>query len=111
MPLEIEAEKAAVEQSVEEYKKKKESGETSQDGNDDDIDLYRLPPEMTEEDRMAEAMMEGKEQRYTSHVPIPSQKDIEDALLHRKKQELMQMYALDEFDEVEGKPEKKRAKK
>ncbi len=41
--------------------------------------------------------------RFAAHVAIPSQKDIEEALLQRKKQEMMQMYALDEFDELEQK--------
>jgi hypothetical protein len=33
-------------------------------------------------------------------VPIPTQKDIEEALLRRKKQELLEMYALDVDMEV-----------
>ena len=35
-----------------------------------------------------------------AHVPIPTQKDIEEALLRRKKQELLEMYALDVEMEV-----------
>jgi hypothetical protein len=35
-----------------------------------------------------------------AHVPIPTQKDIEEALLRRKKQELLEMYALDVDMEV-----------
>ena len=33
-------------------------------------------------------------------MPIPTQKDIEEALLRRKKQELLEMYALDVEMEV-----------
>jgi hypothetical protein len=38
--------------------------------------------------------------RFVAHVPIPTQKDIEEALLRRKKQELLEMYALDVDMEV-----------
>jgi hypothetical protein len=38
--------------------------------------------------------------RFVAHVPIPTQKDIEEALLRRKKQELLEMYALDGDMEV-----------
>ncbi len=38
--------------------------------------------------------------RYIAHVVVPTQKDIEDALLRRKKQELMQMYALEDVVQV-----------
>lgn len=43
-------------------------------------------------------------------MPVPSQKDIEQALLQRKKQELVQMYALDEFDEEQEKKEEEKKK-
>ena len=38
--------------------------------------------------------------RYIAHVVVPTQKDIEDALLRRKKQELLQMYALEDVEHV-----------
>ena len=34
--------------------------------------------------------------RFVAHVVVPTQKDIEESLLRRKKAELMQMLALDE---------------
>ena len=106
--MEIEAEKSAVEASIAKWKEDKERGLLEEANDDDEMNLYMLPPEMSAEDRMAEAMQEGKEARVTAHVPIPSQKDIEDALLRRKKQELMQMYALDEFDDETKKKDKKK---
>ena len=48
------------------------------------------------EDR--EAMEEGKEARFMARVKVPTQKDIEEALLRRKKQELLEMYAIDSHD-------------
>lgn len=32
--------------------------------------------------------------RFTAHVPVPSQKDIEIALLRKKKQELLEKYGM-----------------
>ncbi|TRY70199.1 hypothetical protein TCAL_01209 [Tigriopus californicus] len=98
IPLEIIAEQKAVAKAVEEWKAKKANGEKVVE-EDEEEDIYLSLPEMSEQDRLEEAMQAGKEQRWTAHVPIPSQKDIEEALLRRKKQELLQMYALD--DDVE----------
>ena len=44
-------------------------------------------------------MNEGKEGRFFSHMAIPTQKDIELALLERKKRELLSMYAIDDDDD------------
>ena len=94
--------------AVEEWKGKKERGEL--DEVEDEEDIYIKQPDMSDADRVELAMQEGRERRVKALVAIPTQKDIEDALLRRKKQELMQMYALDEFDEAdekEGKGKKK----
>lgn len=32
--------------------------------------------------------------RFTAHVPVPSQKDVESALLKKKKQELLEKYGM-----------------
>ena len=111
IPLEVEAEKAAVSAAVEEWKGRKERGEL--DGHaEEEEDIYIRQPDMTDADRVELAMQEGRERRVKALVSIPTQKDIEDALLRRKKQELMAMYALDEFDdEAEDKKEKKKKKK
>lgn len=34
----------------------------------------------------------SSQSQYTAHVPVPSQKDIEEALLKKKKQELLEKY-------------------
>ena len=95
VPLEMEAEKTAIEAAVKEWKETRAAGGTVE--NDDDVDIYKVP--LTEQDEMEEAMKAGKEARFVSHVPIPTQKDIQDALLRRKKQELLREYALDDEDE------------
>ena len=94
--------------AVEEWKGKKERGEL--DEVEDEEDIYIKQPDMTDADRVELAMQEGRERRVKALVAIPTQKDIEDALLRRKKQELMQMYALDEFDEPDDKDGKRKKK-
>lgn len=34
--------------------------------------------------------------RFTAHVPVPTQKDIEAALLRKRKQELLEKYSMGE---------------
>lgn len=64
IPVEIESETEAVAASIAEWKRKKENGEFEKSGEMDEVEhLYAMPPEMSAEDRMEEAMMEGKEQR------------------------------------------------
>lgn len=105
VPLEVDAEKAAVAAAVAAWKEKKAAGKEEDAAAEEEEDLYNEPPEMSDIDRVEEAMMAGKERRFTSHVAIPSQKDIEEALLRRKKMELLQMYALDEFDDTKKEEE------
>jgi len=112
VPLELEAEKAAVAAALKEWKAKRAKETTSEEGQktkdedddeeDEDVDIYKLP-ESSAQDEVEEAMHAGKEARFVSHVPIPSQKDISDALLRRKKQELLKEYALDEEDDEDKK--------
>jgi len=100
--MELEAEKQAVAAALKEWKAKRagESGEAEEE--DEDADIYKLP-ETSEQDLVEEAMAAGKEARFVSHVPIPTQKDVQDALLRRKKQELLREYNLDDDDMEESK--------
>lgn len=36
--------------------------------------------------------METEAPRFVAHVEVPSQKEVEEAILHRKKQELLEKY-------------------
>merc|ERR1712222_137288 len=47
---------------------------------------------------LREAMEAGKEATVFARVKVPTQADIEEALLRRKKQELLEMYAIDGDD-------------
>ena len=82
---------------------------TAEDSTDPDI--YAVPPDMSDMDRLEEAMKEGKEGRFFAHVAIPTQKDIEQALLERKKRELLHMYDIDSDNSDDEEKTSKRAKK
>ena len=80
---------------IAEYKGSKEGAEDV----DDEEDLYIKEIRSKDEDEaLKEAMEEGKEARFMARVKVPTQKDIEEALLRRKKQELLEMYAIDSDD-------------
>lgn len=38
--------------------------------------------------------IDGSQQRFTAHVPVPSQQEVEQALLKKRKQELMEKYGV-----------------
>merc|ERR1719340_606606 len=65
--------------------------------DDDDIDIY-MKEKKDEEEELREAMEAGKESTVFARVKVPTQADIEEALLRRKKQELLEMYAIDGDD-------------
>lgn len=95
VPLEIEAEKSAIDSAVKEWKEKREAGEEMEE-EEEDPDIYAVPPDMSDADRLEEAMKAGREGRYFAQMAIPTQKDIEQALLERKKRELLNMYDISE---------------
>ena len=118
VPLEVAAETAAIEASLKKWKEKKlkreleshakdtesENSKDKKKKNDQlieeelDEDILKVP-EMTESDRLEEAMEAGKEARYVSYIEVPSQDDIRQALLRRKKQELLMQYDLEDDDQ------------
>lgn len=101
VPLEMEHEKQIINDAVEEWKSKKEAGLLSDEviqskEKEDEEDIYAVAPDSgsEEEDEDSSKMdtTEGQE-RYVAHVPVPSQKEVEEALLRRKKMELFEKYA------------------
>lgn len=80
VPLEEKVSKDAMKQTIEEWKEKLKKGEL----NDVDDDLA-FETEVNDE-LLAP--------RYVSHVEVPTQKDIEEALLRKKKRELMDKYGI-----------------
>lgn len=89
-PLEEKAEKIAIQKSIQEWKEKQKDGAKV---DDDEEELYPPDPE----DRIqidTEDPMGLLAPRFTAHVPVPSQKDVEAALLRKKKQELLEKYGI-----------------
>ena len=80
---------------IAEYKGSKENTEEAED--EEDLYIKEIKSK-DDEDALKEAMEEGKEARFMARVKVPTQKDIEEALIRRKKQELLEMYAIDADD-------------
>jgi len=98
VPLELKAEQEAIARLIDEWKGAKAGSEDIEEA-DDEEDLYiKELKTKDEEEALREAMEAGKEGRFTAHVKVPTQKDIEEALLRRKKQELLEMLAIDSHD-------------
>ncbi|XP_058119431.1 pre-mRNA-splicing factor ISY1 homolog [Anopheles ziemanni] len=96
LPLEEKAEKIAIQRAVEEWSSAK--GSKASDKDDDEPDIYgsdayitRDPEKPSKDDPMG---LLGP--RFTAHVPVPSQKDIEAALLKKRKLELMKKYGIED---------------
>ncbi|CAF1195292.1 unnamed protein product [Adineta ricciae] len=97
VPTEERCEKEAIRKKIEEWKNK-ETHEAEMD------EVYVLP-EMNsdDEDNVAgrssrtDVDVASKDHVFIAHVPVPSQKEIERALLERKKQELLAKYVSDDL--------------
>lgn len=100
VPLEIEQEKLAIELLKEKWKARKQAiaaGDVTagdEDASDDDI-TYAVEDEEIDDDREKSTQDESLRPQFIAHVPVPSQKEIEEALVRRKKMELLEKYASD----------------
>lgn len=101
VPLEEKAEKIAQQQALQEWKEKQKS----RNGNDDQEEFeedgadYGLNLNDTNNERnqnISDDPMGMLAPRFTAHVPVPSQKDIEAALLRKKKQEALKALGISE---------------
>ncbi|GIY10366.1 pre-mRNA-splicing factor ISY1 homolog [Caerostris darwini] len=92
----IPLEKIRSEQLEKEAKEKwLQNKESNTDIGKDEDDIYAVPEEpMSDEENTAEdSTDEASQSRFIAHVPVPSQKQIEEALVLQKKTELLQQYA------------------
>lgn len=80
IPLEEKASKEAMKKSMDEWKEKLKKGELN--ANDEEDQPFEP---MTIDDELLAP-------RFVSHVDVPTQKDIEEALLRKKKKELLEKY-------------------
>jgi len=93
IPLEIKAEKQAIQKSIAEWKLKKEGQIESEELDETiEVDIYNVVESDDESEN--EELISGSQQRFVAHVPVPSQQDIEQALLQRRKQELLEKYGI-----------------
>lgn len=111
VPLEQEKEAEAIAKCVSEWKERQEAisrGEIKADiemeDEDKDEQIYEQEEQVVDDE--AEKEEELKNEHFIAHVPVPSQKDIEEALLERKKRELLQKYASDALQEEEEEAKK-----
>lgn len=93
IPLEQKAEKQAIQEAVATWKvKQAEKGENvdEEDEDDDIYAQYKIPDD--DDDNPLERL--GP--KFTTIVPVPSQKEVEEALLRKRKLELLKQYGIDD---------------
>jgi len=81
IPLEEKSSKEAMKKAMDEWKDKLKKGEL----NTNDEEDQQFEPITTIDDELLAP-------RFVSHVEVPTQKDIEEALLRKKKKELLEKY-------------------
>ncbi|KAM9859410.1 pre-mRNA-splicing factor ISY1 homolog [Aulostomus maculatus] len=97
LPLEAQYEKQAVLQAVQKWKTEKESrlSGDKQEEEEEEESIYTVhndEPGDYDESREEQEEEEGGVS-FIAHVPVPSQREVEEALVRRKKMELLQRYA------------------
>ncbi|XP_035488015.1 pre-mRNA-splicing factor ISY1 homolog [Scophthalmus maximus] len=97
LPLEAQHEKQVVVEAVQKWKTEKESrlaGEKLPEEEEEEENIYTIhKDEPDDDDRWEEPEGEEGGVAFIAHVPVPSQKEVEEALVRRKKMELLQRYA------------------
>nr|XP_018901817.1 PREDICTED: pre-mRNA-splicing factor ISY1 homolog [Bemisia tabaci] len=98
LPAEMTEEKKAIAKAVADWKNRVESMEVGEESDTEEVEKSRLQAESGdssenegEEDAGLQNELSGS--KFIAHVPVPSQKQIEQALIERKKQELLNRYA------------------
>ncbi|CAD7092212.1 unnamed protein product [Hermetia illucens] len=97
IPLEEKVEKLAMQKAIQEWKERILQGAVD---TEEEEEIYKSEPKQDEDEKMANSEetdpMELLGPRFTAHVPVPTQKDVEAALLRKRKQELLERYCMDE---------------
>lgn len=95
IPLEQEEEKKAIEQAKEYFAKHGAERYQKEFGDDLDEDIYKVRDDSDDDDiDTKESIVVGEDgkQMTIKHVLVPSQADIEEMIMERKKQELIEKY-------------------
>lgn len=105
IPLEREQEKIAISRKIEEWKDCKEAilrGDVVEDiKNDEEGDIYAVEEASDSDTEIESGGVDKENQHFIAHVPVPSQQEIEEALVQRKKLELLEKYASVSLQEEE----------
>ncbi|XP_028913149.1 pre-mRNA-splicing factor ISY1 homolog isoform X1 [Ornithorhynchus anatinus] len=91
-PLEQEQEEKVIAEAVEKWKAEREARGDKEE-EEEEINIYAVPEDESDEESGREKEAEEGEQKFIAHVPVPSQQEVEEALVRRKKMELLQKYA------------------
>lgn len=91
VPLEQAVEKASIQKAVAEWKLKKSEKGNSEQIEEEEENIYAVKDVSDDEDYSVNNA-DGSQQRFVVHVPVPTQQEVEQALLHRRKQELLEKY-------------------
>lgn len=105
IPLEYEQEQKAIAQKIQEWKDCKEAilrGEVLEETkNDEEGDIYAVDEASDSDNEIESGGVAKESQHFIAHVPVPSQQEIEEALVQRKKMELLEKYASASLQEEE----------
>ncbi|XP_069500052.1 pre-mRNA-splicing factor ISY1 homolog [Ambystoma mexicanum] len=99
VPLEQEHEKKVIAEALEKWKAEKEAklarGDKAEieEEEEEEVNIYAVHDDESENDSGEDKDGEEGQQKFIAHVPVPSQQEIEEALIRRKKMELLQKYA------------------
>ncbi|XP_039896909.1 pre-mRNA-splicing factor ISY1 homolog [Simochromis diagramma] len=96
LPLEAQYEKQAVLEAFHRWKTERESrvsGEQQQEEEEEESIYTVYNEEPDDQENQEEQEGEDGGLAFIAHVPVPSQKEVEEALVRRKKMELLQRYA------------------
>ncbi|XP_035748116.1 pre-mRNA-splicing factor ISY1 homolog [Egretta garzetta] len=93
-PLEQEHERKVIAEAVEKWKKEREARlARGEEDEEEEVNIYAVNDDESDEEGGKEKEGEEGQQKFIAHVPVPSQQEIEEALVRRKKMELLQKYA------------------
>lgn len=93
--IEQEKEKNLIAEKIEEWREQRETdvdGEITKTGDDDNSGTADITDESDERLEEMKKKVLRHFQPFVAHVPVPSQKEVEAALLERKKEQLRQRY-------------------
>uniref|UniRef100_A0A8C8Z3B3 ISY1 splicing factor homolog n=1 Tax=Prolemur simus TaxID=1328070 RepID=A0A8C8Z3B3_PROSS len=98
VPLEQEYEKKLRADLVGKWKAEREARlargeEEEEEEEEEEINIYSVAEEESDEEGSQEKGGDNAQHKFIAHVPVPSQQEIEEALVRRKKMELLQKYA------------------